>query len=252
MTEDQKERYSRHIVMPEVGEEGQRKINEASVFLVGAGGLGSPAGYYLAAAGVGRIGIIDSDVVELSNLQRQILHSTDRIGKPKVESARQTLESLNPNVSVITYRDKLTSKNAHELFKDYDIVIDCSDNYDTRYISNDACIHTGKPLIYGAVFRFEGQAMTIIPGTGPCYRCLYPAPSPPGIVLSPREAGLFGVLPGVIGLIQATEALKLILGQGELLTGWLLSYNALAMEFAKLKIQKNPHCPTCSKAARVI
>ncbi len=252
MTEEQKERYSRHIVMPEVGEEGQKKINKARVILVGAGGLGSPAGYYLAAAGVGRIGIIDHDVVELSNLQRQILHNTERLGKPKVESARQTLESLNPEVSVITYQERLTAENACKLFKDYDIVIDCSDNYDTRYISNETCIHTGKPLIYGAVFRFEGQAMTIIPDAGPCYQCLYPAPPPPGIVLSPREAGLFGVLPGLIGPIQATEALKLILGRGELLTGRLLSYNALTMEFAKLKVQKDPHCPACGKAVKIL
>ncbi|RJQ27239.1 MAG: molybdopterin-synthase adenylyltransferase MoeB [Peptococcaceae bacterium] len=237
--------------MPEVGEEGQKKISEARVFLVGAGGLGSPAGYYLAAAGVGQIGIIDNDVVELSNLQRQILHNTSRLGEAKVESARQTLENLNPEISVITYRERLTAENVYKLIKNYDLIVDCSDNYDTRYVSNDACVHTGKPLIYGAVFRFEGQAMTIIPGAGPCYRCLYPAPPPPGIVLSPREAGLFGVLPGLIGLIQATEALKLILGQGELLTGRLLSYNALTMEFAKLKVQKNSRCPACSKVVGV-
>lgn len=245
ITGEQMQRYSRQIVVPGIGLEGQRKISGASVFLVGAGGLGSPAGYYLAAAGVGKIGIIDSDVVELSNLQRQILHNTGRLGQPKVESARHTMESLNPDVEVVTYQEMLTTGNVAELIKDYDIMIDCSDNYATRYIENEACIRAGKPLIYGAVFRHEGQVMTIIPGEGPCYCCLYPAPPPPGAILSPKESGLLGVLPGLIGLVQATEALKLILGLGEPLTGRLLTYDALTMDFRKLKVRKNQDCPVC-------
>lgn len=244
-TSEQLQRYSRHIVMPEVGEEGQRKISRTGIFLVGAGGLGSPVGYYLAAAGVGKLGIIDHDVVELGNLQRQILHNTGRIGQPKVDSARKTLESLNPDVEVVTYRKRLTAGNILRLIEDYDIIVDCSDNYATRYLLNDACVRTGKPLIYGAVFRFEGQVMTIIPGKGPCYRCLYPAPPPPDIIDPLRDAGLLGVLPGLIGLIQATEALKLIIGRGELLTGRLLTYDALTMDFSKLKIKKNRRCPAC-------
>jgi molybdopterin/thiamine biosynthesis adenylyltransferase len=246
-TSEQLQRYSRHIVMPEVGEEGQRRISGTGIFLVGAGGLGSPVGYYLAAAGVGKLGIIDHDVVELSNLQRQILHNTGRMGQPKVDSARKTLESLNPDVEVVTYRKRLTAGNILRLIEDYDIIVDCSDNYTTRYLENDACIRTGKPLIYGAVFRFEGQVMTIIPGKGPCYRCLYPAPPPPDVVYPSREAGLLGVLPGLIGLIQATEVLKLILGRGELLTGRLLTYDALTMDFSKLEIKKNRCCPACGE-----
>jgi len=244
--EDQIKRYSRHIILPEVGGKGQKKINSASVFLVGAGGLGSPCGYYLAAAGVGRIGIVDSDLVELSNLQRQILHSTKDLDRHKADSAKDTMESLNPDVKVELYKERLTSKNILDMLKGYDIVVDGSDNFPTRYLINDACVLLKKPYIYGAVFRFEGQAMTIIPGEGPCYRCLFEMPPPPGMVPSCQEAGVLGVLPGLIGIVQATEVLKLILGKGNLLKGQLLIYDALEMSFRKVKVPRNPNCPVCS------
>lgn len=246
-TEEQIERYSRHIILAEVGGKGQKKIRDASVFIVGAGGLGCPAGYYLAAAGVGRIGIADADTIEISNLQRQIAHSTERIGMLKADSAKSTFEELNPDVKVITYKERLSSKNIMDLIKDYQIIIDGSDNFPTRYLVNDACVMTKKPFVSGSILRFEGQVTTIIPNDGPCYRCLYESPPPRGLVPSCAEAGVLGVLPGVIGAIQATEVLKLILGKGDILKGELLIYNALKMSFKKMKIPKNPNCPVCSE-----
>ena len=244
-TEDQIKRYSRHIILPEVGGKGQKKINEAKVFLVGAGGLGSPCGYYLAAAGVGTIGVADSDVVDLSNLQRQILHCTPKLGCSKALSAKETMEALNPDVHVVTYEERLTPENVLDILKEYDIIVDASDNFPTRYLINDACVLLKKPLSHGSVFRFDGQATTIIPGEGPCYRCLFEEPPPPGMIPSCQEAGVLGVLAGVIGVVQATEVLKLILGKGQLLVGKLLLYDALGMDFRKVNIRRNPNCPIC-------
>lgn len=244
-TEEEIRRYSRHILLPEVGGKGQKRINRARVLLVGAGGLGAPVGYYLAAAGVGKLGIVDPDQVELSNLQRQIVHSTEDLGKNKAASARETLLALNPGIEVITYQERLTSENIFDILEDYEIVVDGSDNFPTRYLANDACVLTRKPLSHGAVFRFHGQAMTIVPGEGPCYRCLFREPPPPGMVASCQEAGVLGVLPGLIGLIQATEVLKLILGKGEVLMGGLLIYEALEMEFRSIKVQRDPDCQVC-------
>lgn len=244
-SEEEIRRYSRHILLPEVGGTGQGKINRAKVLLIGAGGLGSPVGYYLAAAGVGKIGIVDGDHVELSNLQRQIVHSTQDVGKNKAVSAQETLQALNPGVDVVTYQERVTSQNIFDILEDYDIVVDGSDNFPTRYLVNDACLLSRKPFSHGAVFRFHGQAMTIVPGEGPCYRCLFREPPPPGMVASCQEAGVLGVLPGLIGLIQATEVLKLILGAGKALTGYLLVYEALEMEFKKIKVKKDPDCPVC-------
>lgn len=245
-TEEQIERYSRHIILPEVGGKGQKKLLEAKVFLVGAGGLGSPAGYYLAAAGVGKIGIADNDNVDLSNLQRQILHSTKKLNTSKALSAKETLEGLNPDVEVVAYTDRLTSENIIDIIKDYDVILDGSDNFPTRYLVNDACVLLGKPLSHGSIFRFEGQATTIMPGKGPCYRCLFEYPPPPDLVPSCQEAGVLGVLAGVIGVIQATEVIKLILDKGELLIGTLLLYDSLRMDFKRLKMRRNPACPICS------
>ncbi len=244
-TEDEIRRYSRHILLPEVGGKGQKKINGAKVLMVGAGGLGAPVGYYLAAAGVGKIGIVDGDHVELSNLQRQIVHSTEDLGKNKAISARETLLALNPDIEVVTYQERVTSENILGILEDYEIVVDGSDNFPTRYLVNDACVLTRKPLSHGAVFRFHGQAMTIVPGEGPCYRCLFREPPPPGMVASCQEAGVLGVLPGLIGMIQATEVLKLILGAGKVLKGRLMIYEALEMEFKNIKVQKDPDCPVC-------
>lgn len=244
-TEEEIRRYSRHILLPEVGGKGQKKINNASVLLVGAGGLGAPIGYYLAAAGVGKIGIIDGDHVELSNLQRQIIHSTGDLGKNKAVSAKETLLGLNPGIRVVIYKTRATSENILEILEDYDVVVDCSDNFPTRYLVNDACVLNGKPLSHGAVFRFQGQAMTIVPGEGPCYRCLFREPPPPGMMASCQEAGVLGVIPGLIGLVQATEVLKLILGTGKVLKGQLMIYEALEMEFKKIKVHKDPSCPVC-------
>ena len=244
-TEEEIKRYSRHILLPEVGGTGQKKINRAKVLMVGAGGLGAPVGYYLAAAGVGKIGIIDGDYVELSNLQRQIVHSTEDVGKDKAISAKETLQGLNPGTEVITYIERISSENAFDILKDYDIVVDGSDNFPTRYLVNDACVLTQKPLSHGAVFRFHGQATTIVPKEGPCYRCLFREPPPPGMVASCQEAGVLGVLPGLIGLIQATEVLKLILEEGKVLNGRLLMYEALDMEFNTIKVQKDPECAVC-------
>lgn len=244
-TDEQVERYSRHIVLSEVGGKGQHKLLSSKVFVVGAGGLGSPIGYYLAAAGIGTIAIADGDNVDLSNLQRQILHSTADLGKPKAESAKQTMEALNPDVTVVPVRDRLTSANALDLIRDYDVVVDGSDNFPTRYLMNDACVLLDKPLFHGSIFRFEGQATTFVPRQGPCYRCLFETPPPPGVVPSCQEAGVLGVLPGVIGLIQATEVIKYLLGKGELLVGRLLVYDALAMQFRQVHVRRNPNCPVC-------
>lgn len=244
-TPEQLVRYSRHFLLPEVGEEGQARLLQAKVFMVGAGGLGSPAAYYLAAAGVGTLGVIDNDVVDMSNLQRQILHTNDRVGKPKVESAKQTLQALNPDVKVIPYQEKLTSSNILELIKDYDIVVDGSDNFPTRYLVNDACVLANKPNVHGSIFQFEGQATVFYPGKGPCYRCLYPAPPPPDMAPSCQEAGVLGVLPGLIGVIEALETIKLILGKGDILIGKLLCFNTLTMEINTLKLRRDPECPIC-------
>lgn len=244
-TPEQLIRYSRHFLLPEVGEDGQAKLLQAKVLMVGAGGLGSPAAYYLAAAGVGTLGIIDNDVVDISNLQRQILHANDRVGMPKVESAKKTLEALNPDVKVVPYQAKLTSENVMEIIKDYDFVVDGCDNFPTRYLVNDACVLTKKPNVHGSIFQFEGQATVFYPGKGPCYRCLYPEPPPAELAPSCAEAGVLGVLPGLIGVIEALEAIKLILGKGDSLIGRLLCFNTLTMEINTLKLRRDPNCPMC-------
>jgi adenylyltransferase/sulfurtransferase len=244
-TPEQLIRYSRHFLLPEVGEEGQAKLLQAKALLVGAGGLGSPAAYYLAAAGVGTLGIIDNDVVDISNLQRQILHANDRVGTPKVESAKKTLEALNPDVKVIPYQAKLTSENIMEIIKDYDLVVDGCDNFPTRYLVNDACVLAGKPNVHGSIFQFEGQATVFYPGKGPCYRCLYPEPPPAEMAPSCAEAGVLGVLPGLIGVIEALEAIKIILGKGDTLVGRLVHFNTLTMEINTLKLRRDPSCPMC-------
>jgi molybdopterin/thiamine biosynthesis adenylyltransferase/rhodanese-related sulfurtransferase/molybdopterin converting factor small subunit len=239
------QRYSRHLILPEVGLEGQRKLKAARVLCVGAGGLGSPVALYLAAAGVGTIGIVDFDVVDLSNLQRQIIHTTADIGRPKLESAKAKINAMNPEVNVLTYGEPLSSKNALEIFKGYDVILDGTDNFPTRYLVNDACVLLGIPNAYGSIFRFEGQASVFGTKDGPCYRCLYPEPPPPGLVPSCAEGGVLGVLPGIIGMIQATEAVKIILGIGEPLIGRFVIYDALKMRFRELKLRKDPDCPVC-------
>jgi adenylyltransferase/sulfurtransferase len=244
-------RYSRHLIMPEVGVAGQKKLKAASVLTVGAGGLGSPLAMYLAAAGVGRIGVVDFDVVDESNLQRQIIHGQSTLGKPKRESARARLLDINPFIRVDTYGEPLTSANALDVMRDYDVIVDGTDNFPTRYLVNDACVLLGKPNVYGSIFRFEGQASVFYAEEGPCYRCLYPEPPPPGLVPSCAEGGVLGVLPGVVGAIQATEAVKLIIGQGEPLIGRLLLYDALEMSFRTLKLRKNPDCPVCGEQPTV-
>ena len=249
LTPEQRRRYSRHLLIPEVGEAGQRKLLEARVLLVGAGGLGSPAALYLAAAGVGTLGIVDDDVVDDSNLQRQVLHTTDRIGVSKVESARQTIVALNPDVQVVAHETRLSKQNVLDLVRGYDIVLDGSDNFATRYLINDACVLLGKPNVHGSIFRFEGQATVFKANDGPCYRCLFPSPPPPELAPSCAEAGVLGLLPGTIGLIQATEVAKLILGIGEPLIGRLLTYDALAMQFRELKLGRDPACPMCGPEA---
>jgi len=246
-TPEQMTRYSRHFMLPEVGEEGQAKLLDAKVLMVGAGGLGCPSAFYLAAAGVGTMGIIDPDVVDLSNLQRQILHTNDRIGQPKTDSAKQTLQALNPDVRIITYQEKLTSENVLEIIKDYDIIVDGCDNFPTRYLVNDACVMVNKPNVHGSIFQFDGQASVFYPGKGPCYRCLYPEPPPPGMAPSCAEAGVLGVLPGLIGTIQALETIKLILGKGDPLVGKLLCFNTLSMEITTLNLKKDPNCPVCGE-----
>ena len=238
-------RYSRHLIMPEVGMDGQRRLKAGSVLCVGAGGLGSPAAMYLAAAGVGRIGVIDYDVVDYSNLQRQIIHGTPDVGRSKLASAKDRLVAINPHIQVDTYETALSSENALELFEPYDVILDGTDNFPTRYLTNDACVLLGKPNAYGSIFRFEGQASVFGAKDGPCYRCLYPEPPPPGLVPSCAEGGVLGVLPGVIGVIQATETIKLITGIGEPLVGRFLIYDALRMKFRELKLRRDPECPVC-------
>jgi len=240
-------RYSRHLIMPEVALEGQKKLKAARVLTIGAGGLGAPLAMYLAAAGVGTIGIVDFDVVDESNLQRQIIHGTSDVGRPKLESARETIEDINPNVRVETFNEALSSENALDIFRDFDVIVDGTDNFPTRYLVNDACVLTGKPNVYGSIFRFEGQASVFWAEEGPCYRCLYPEPPPPGLVPSCAEGGVLGILPGAIGVIQATETVKLILGIGEPLIGRLLLYDALGMRFREMKLRKDPKCPICGE-----
>src|SRR5947209_2812255 len=245
LTKDEIKRYSRHLILPEVGLDGQKKLKAAKVLCIGAGGLGSPVAMYLAAAGVGTIGIVDFDVVDFSNLQRQILHSTNDVGKSKLLSAKEKLQALNPEIEIRTHELALSSQNALQLFEPYDIIVDGTDNFPTRYLVNDACVLLGKPNAYGSIFRFEGQASVFATKEGPCYRCLYPEPPPPGLVPSCAEGGVLGVLPGIIGVIQATETLKLIVGIGEPLIGRFLIYDALKMRFRELKLKKDPDCPVC-------
>jgi adenylyltransferase/sulfurtransferase len=245
LTNEEVQRYSRHLIMPEVGVDGQRRLKAGRVLCIGAGGLGSPAALYLAAAGVGRLGIVDFDVVDYSNLQRQIIHGTPDVGRPKLQSARERIAEINPGVEVVAYETQLTSKNALDLFADYDVIVDGTDNFPTRYLVNDACVLLGKPNAYGSIFRFEGQASVFGVKGGPCYRCLYPEPPPPGLVPSCAEGGVLGVLPGVIGTIQATETIKLLLGAGEPLVGRFLIYDAWRMRFRELKLRRDPTCPVC-------
>jgi adenylyltransferase/sulfurtransferase len=249
-TEEQIKRYARHIILPEVGGKGQEKLLNSKVLVIGAGGLGSPAILYLAAAGVGTIGIVDFDVVDLSNLQRQIIHNTERVGTPKVESARRTVEMLNPDVKVITYNTRISKENIMDIIKDYDVVLDGTDNFPTRFLINDACYFAGKPLVSAAMLRFEGQVSVFDyrnKEKSPCYRCLFPEPPPPGLVPSCQEAGILGSIGGIMGCIQATEAIKLILGIGEPLVGKLLIMDALSMDFRKVKLRKDPNCPLCGE-----
>lgn len=247
LREDQIERYSRQIILPSVGGKGQEKLLKAKVLIIGAGGLGSPAALYLASAGIGKIGIADSDKVELNNLQRQILHSNSSIGKTKVESAKERLAAINPDVEVIAHNLRLTSENILDIIRDYDIVVDGSDNFPTRYLVNDACVLSGKPLSHGGIFRFDGQAITILPHKSACYRCLFPEPPPPGFVPSCQEAGILGAVAGIIGTIQANEVLKYILEMGNLLAGKLLVFNALDSSFRQVKVPKDPKCPICGE-----
>ena len=245
LSKDEILRYSRHLIMPEVGMEGQLKLKQAKVLCIGAGGLGSPLALYLGAAGVGKIGVVDFDVVDFTNLQRQIIHGTSDVGRTKLESARDTLLEINPNIEVVAYETRLNKDNALEIFRDFDIVADGTDNFPTRYLVNDACVLLGKPNVYGSIFRFEGQASVFYAKEGPCYRCLYPEPPPPGLVPSCAEGGVLGVLPGIVGCIQAMETIKLILGKGDPLVGRLLLFDALGMKFRELKLRKNPDCPLC-------
>lgn len=247
LSKDEVERFSRHLILPEVGMEGQKKLKAASILLIGTGGLGSPLGMYLAAAGIGRLGLVDFDVVDKSNLQRQVIHGTKDVGRRKNDSAKERIADINPHVQVDTYETGLMSDNALEIIKDYDIVIDGTDNFPTRYLVNDACVLLNKPNVYGSIFRFEGQNSVFWAEHGPCYRCLYPEPPPPGMVPSCAEGGVIGILPGIIGLIQANEAVKLIIGQGTPLTGRFLTFNALDMKFRELKLRKDPNCPICGE-----
>lgn len=246
LTNDEIRRYSRHLIMPEVGIEGQKKLKAASVLLIGTGGLGSPLALYLAAAGIGRIGLVDYDVVDETNLQRQVIHGQSSVGVLKIDSAEAKMKDINPYLQVDKYNVPLTSENAIELFTPYDVIIDGTDNFPTRYLVNDACVKLGKPNVYGSIFRFEGQLSVFYAKEGPCYRCMFPTPPPPGLVPSCAEGGVLGILPGTIGTMQATEALKLILGIGEPMIGKMLLYDALEMSFTKLKVRKDPNCPVCS------
>jgi adenylyltransferase/sulfurtransferase len=247
LTQEEIMRYSRHLIMPEVGVDGQEKLKNASVLIIGCGGLGSPLSIYLAAAGIGHLGLVDFDVADFTNLQRQVAFGTSDVGRPKVEATKDRIASINPNVKVTTYRTKLNSENVLDIFKGYDIIIDGTDNFPTRYLTNDACVFLKKPNVYGSIFRFEGQATIFWGEKGPCYRCLYPEPPPPGMVPSCAEGGVLGILPGTIALIQATEAIKLILERGQPLIGRLILYNALDMKFREVKLQKDPDCPVCGK-----
>ncbi|MBI4557347.1 MAG: molybdopterin-synthase adenylyltransferase MoeB [Candidatus Hydrogenedentes bacterium] len=240
-------RYSRHLIMPEVALDGQKRLKAAKVLLIGAGGLGSPLGLYLAAAGVGRLGIVDFDVVDFSNLQRQVLHTTHDVGRRKLDSAAEHLHAINPEIEIETHEARISSANAMDLIRPYDIVIDGTDNFPTRYLVNDACVLLGKPNIYGSIFRFDGQASVFAPPAGPCYRCLFPEPPPPGLVPSCAEGGVLGILPGIIGCIQATEAIKLILGKGEPLIGRMLLFDALRMKFREIQVRRDPNCPLCGE-----
>ena len=251
LNNDEVARYSRHLIMPEVGMNGQLKLKSASVLCIGAGGLGSPVAMYLGAAGVGRIGIVDFDVVDYSNLQRQVIHGTPDVGRSKLDSARDRLNAINPEVTVETHDVALSSENALELLANYDVIVDGTDNFPTRYLVNDACVILGKPNVYGSIFRFEGQASVFAPKDGPCYRCLYPEPPPPGLVPSCAEGGVLGILPGVVGTIQATEAVKLIIGVGEPLINRFMIYDALRMKFRELKLRKDPDCPVCGETPTV-
>ncbi len=245
LSKDEILRYSRHLIMPEVGMDGQLKLKQAKVLCIGAGGLGAPLALYLGAAGVGKLGMVDFDVVDFTNLQRQVIHGTSDVGRAKLDSARDTLLEINPNVEIVTHEVRLSSDNALDIFKDYDVVADGTDNFPTRYLVNDACVLLGKPNVYASIFRFEGQASIFYADKGPCYRCLYPEPPPPGLVPSCAEGGVLGVLPGIMGCIQAMEVIKLILGRGEPLIGRLLLFDALGMKFRELKLRKNPDCPIC-------
>src|SRR5580692_9050740 len=245
LSNDEISRYSRHLILPEVGMEGQQRLKAAKVLCVGTGGLGSPLALYLTAAGIGTLGLVDFDVVDSSNLQRQIIHSTKDIGRKKIDSAEEKLTALNPAINIVRHETMLTSANALDILKDYDIVADGTDNFPTRYLVNDACVLLGKPNVYGSIFRFEGQASVFATEAGPCYRCLYPEPPPPGLVPSCAEGGVLGILPGLVGVIQATEVIKLILGKGDSLVGRLLLVDALSMKFRELKLRKNPDCPAC-------
>jgi adenylyltransferase/sulfurtransferase len=247
LSKDEILRYSRHLIIPEVGIEGQKKLKAAKVLLIGTGGLGAPLGLYLTAAGIGRIGLVDFDVVDFTNLQRQVIHTTPDVGKKKIDSAAEKMKAINPHVEIVKHETALTSENALDILKDYDIVVDGTDNFPTRYLVNDACVLLGKPNVYGSIFRFEGQATVFATEGGPCYRCLYPEPPPPGLVPSCAEGGVLGILPGTIGLIQATETVKLILGIGEPLVGRLMLYDALGMRFRELKLRKSPDCPVCGE-----
>ncbi len=251
MTREQKERYRRHLAIPEVGEAGQEKLLKARVLLMGAGGLGSPAALYLAAAGVGTLGLVDMDVVDLSNLQRQVIHTVERAGQPKTASAQAAIAALNPDVKVIRFQQRLESKNVLDVLQGFDLVVDGGDNFPTRYLLNDACVMRGKPNVHGSVYRFEGQVTTFVPGKGPCYRCLYPQPPPADMAPSCAEAGVLGVLPGIIGLLQANEALKLLLGQGQPLVGRLLTFDGLQTRFGELKLRRDPECPVCAEGRRI-
>jgi molybdopterin/thiamine biosynthesis adenylyltransferase/rhodanese-related sulfurtransferase len=254
LNDAQRDRYSRHLLLPEVGEVGQARLLKSKVLLIGAGGLGSPSSLYLAAAGVGTLGLVDADVVDASNLQRQVLHATSRVGHPKVESAEKVLKDLNPDVKVIGYKERVDSSNVERLFADYDVIVDGTDNFPTRYLVNDASVWLGKPVVHGSIFRFDGQLTTFLPDkaakklgleAGPCYRCLYPEPPPPHLAPSCQEAGVLGILPGVIGLLQATEAIKLLLGRGDPLVGRLLTYDSMRMKFRELRLRRSPECPVC-------
>ena len=247
LSKEEIQRYSRHLIMPEVGMDGQQKLKAAKVLCIGAGGLGSPLALYLAAAGVGTLGIVDFDVVDVTNLQRQIIHTTADVGRKKLDSAEEKLRAINPYINIRKFETKLSSENALDLFREFDIVADGTDNFPTRYLVNDACVLTGKPNVYGSIFRFEGQASVFATEEGPCYRCLYPEPPPPGLVPSCAEGGVLGILPGLVGVMQATEVIKLILGSGEPLIGRLLLIDALGMKFRELKLRKNPDCPACGK-----